>query len=77
MVSNVEGNSSIYINDSDYFYADRRNIYSRNNNIALKSFKSKISSTQGSILLMHADNDSISFMIINSAICSPTCASYY
>lgn len=77
MVSNVECNSSIFINDSSYFYSDGRNIYNRNNNIVLKGFKSEISSTQGSILLIHTDNDSIRFMIINSAIGSPTCASYY
>ncbi len=76
-IINHEGTSIIEINDSSFFYSDGRNIYNKKHNIILQGLKSEISSTQGSIMLMHPNNDSIIFMVTNSAIGNTDCKSYY
>jgi len=76
--SRHESTSSININDSVYFYSDGIYIYNRNNNkLIIQTLKSHPSSTQGSIMLMHPDNDSIIFIITNSATGFNNCPSYY
>ena len=77
-INNLEGNSAIHINDSSYFYSDGISIYNKfHRKLNLSEFKSYISSTQGSIMLMHPDNDSIIFFITNDAVGNTNCPSYY
>ncbi len=73
----TESTSTININDTSYFYSEGINIYNRNNNIIIQGLKSEVSSTQGSIMLMHPDNDSIVFMFTNSAVSNSDCKTYY
>lgn len=73
-----EGTSAILVNDSFFFYSDGIYIYNKNHNkLNVLPLKSHPSSTQGSIMLTHPDNDSIVFMITNSSFGDTFCQSYF
>jgi gliding motility-associated-like protein len=77
-INTWEGTSSIAINDSVFFYSDGIYLYNKNHNkLNIQLLNSNRSSTQGSIMLMHPDNDSIIFMITNSVTGFNSCPSYY
>lgn len=77
-LNNREGTSSVFINDSCFFYSDGKRIFNKlHHQLNFHELYSENSSTQGSVMLMHPDNDSTVFMFTNSAIGNTTCPLYY